>query len=87
MTTKEILEECNKKYPIGSEYLPMHTNGEYFTNISIVEHKARTICNREKGESQTSIEMGVGYCYIDGKWAESVYSKVKEEINNAYIQF
>jgi hypothetical protein len=68
-----ILEEAIRKYPIGTKYKPLSPNGSEYSIEYLIEYKPRIHCS-------DSIEGGMGYLYIDGKWAEIVAPSVTSSI-------
>ena len=91
---KEIIEECNKKYPIGTMIKCVDTNGKIYTREpKEVVHKAHEVTSDSSNEFY--VDMGIGYVYVNGIWAEIVsYPKNyhhlhqhEDEIVNDYLQF
>lgn len=90
MTTEEIVEECNRRFPIGSIVKHMWEDGE-ISGESVIRRNARVISDIERGSVETSIDMGEGYVYTGGKFTEVLsypkgYKK-PEKIINDYLVF
>jgi hypothetical protein len=69
-----ILEEAIRKYPIGTKYKPLTIDeSEYPIASYSTEYKPRI-------HFSNSIEGGIGFLYIDGKWAEIVAPSVTSSI-------
>ena len=68
-----ILEEAIRKYPIGTKYIPLSSDGSEYSFASSIEYIPSIHCS-------DSIEGGMGYLYINGKWAEIVAPSVTSSI-------
>jgi hypothetical protein len=69
-----ILEEAIRKYPIGTKYKPLSSNGSDYPGESYsIEYKPRIHCS-------DYIEGGMGYIYANEKWAEIVAPSVTSSI-------
>lgn len=72
LTTDEgRLAYARKYYPIGTKYIPLDCDGILFSNRYISQYDAKF------WEGGSSIEVGSGLIYHNGKWAEII----KEETN------
>lgn len=69
-----LLEEAAKRYPIGTKYKALGSYGDVYDNICTSVRKPRIIRYGDK----ISIDVGAGYVYVDGKWAEVVEEKEKQ---------
>jgi hypothetical protein len=62
-----ILEEAIRKYPVGTKYIPIRLilNGSVYIREEKVVYTPRIT-------GSAAIEGGIGYLYVQGKWAEVV---------------
>jgi len=76
-----ILEEAKRRFPIGSKYIPISPSGKPYDDVYTVDHKPHFLT-----ESKDRMDCGVGYCYVNGKWAESVsYSSETPAKKKPYV--
>lgn len=82
-----VLEEAKRKYPIGTKYMPLTSKGEvYDTGVKTSNREAHWYDRKSNGQDKDRIEIGYGFAYIDGKWAEVIEETVLEEpIVNKYM--
>ena len=74
LSMNAILEEAIRKYPIGTKYKPLTSDGSDYPGESYsIEYKPRICCS-------DSIEGGMGYIYANEKWAEIVAPSVTSSI-------
>lgn len=71
----ELLEEANKRFPLGTKYYYMRSSGK------TLEHMAHNICTVSRELTQFkdgTIEGGSGYIYssISKKWATKLYPDI-----------
>ena len=67
MTKEELLEEANRRYPIGTKYIDIG-------NTAVGEQEAYKSARWLDG----NIDVGLGYVYFNGKWAEIPGQTLKE---------
>lgn len=67
-----VLEIAKRKYPIGTKYMPLSSEGNLYTSAKISHKEAHWYDRRSKGQEKDRIEIGYGFAYIDGKWAEVI---------------
>ena len=73
VTMSNLLEVCNKKYPEGTKYI-CAANNKYEGRSSSI--KAKFLDSSSLLEAR--VEVGTGYCYCEGKFAEIVEEAEKE---------
>lgn len=63
-----ILEEARRRYPVGTEYHPINSDGTKFRSFDreLATYECRWV------DSGLGIDCGIGYVYANGKWAEIV---------------
>lgn len=66
-----ILAEAKRRYPIGTRYIPIDSNGQKWED-SVKSVREATWYNRY------GIDIGDGFCYYDGTWAGIDYSTPSE---------
>jgi hypothetical protein len=71
-----ILEIAKRKYPKGTKYMPLSSEGNLYTSAKISFEEAHWYNKKSQGADGDRIEIGYGFAYINGKWAE-VVSTVK----------
>jgi hypothetical protein len=59
-----LLEEANRRYPIGTMYKELNDKGKATGNLREASEGANWVVRGE------SIDVGLGYVYANGKWAE-----------------
>ena len=59
-----LLEEANRRYPIGTTYKELDDTGKVTGNLRKADQKAMWVVRGK------SIEVGFGYVYVNGHWAE-----------------
>lgn len=66
-----ILEEAKRRYPIGTQYKPIdiHGNENYSVSYVLANNECIWYLRKDKSDDHDGIECGVGYVYLDGKWA------------------
>jgi len=62
-----ILEEAKRRFPVGSKYIPISPSGKPYDDVYTVDHEPHFL-----SDSKDRMDCGIGYCYINGKWAKSV---------------
>ena len=82
-TKEELLEEARRNYPMGTEYIPLLSNGKVdTTNIRSfpVSYPYRYL--------NGGIHCGIGYVYAKGNWAEiiSLPDTKVEEVVPEYVE-
>lgn len=70
-TSEGRLAYAKKYYPVGTKYMPPGLSGSVFQNFSISEYEPKY------WKSSNHIDCGIGFIYINGKWAEII----KDETN------
>lgn len=73
-----ILEIAKRKYPKGTKYMPLSSEGNLYTSAKISNREAHWYNKKSEDGDKDRIEIGYGFAYIDGKWAEVV----EEAISN-----
>ena len=63
---------AKKYYPIGAKYIPLDSHGNSYNNRYISLYEAKF------WEGGSSIEVGSGLIYHNGKWAEIIKEETKE---------
>ena len=76
---KELLEEASRRYPIGTLYKELNDEGEVTGALREASEDANWVVRGE------SIEVGFGYVYVNGKWAEIVSETKAEPIDKEDI--
>ena len=64
-TNEELLKEANRRYPIGTKYYCCNVADFYAGKIGKALRQASS-------SSANRIEVGFGYVYYNGKWAEII---------------
>lgn len=67
-----VLEIAKRKYPKGTKYMPLSSQGNLYTSAKISDKEAHWYDRRSRGQAKDRIEIGYGFAYIDGKWAEVI---------------
>ncbi len=82
MTKEQLLEEAKRRYPIGTEFIPVHVNSGL---NRITTHETQCINDTEITFRQgTYIKEEWCFCvYKDGRWA-IITKSVQPVINNSY---
>jgi hypothetical protein len=62
-----ILEEAKRLYPIGTQYRPLDGKGNPYTSCGVSAWGCKWVKNPDG--SLIGIDCGIGYVYVDGKWA------------------
>lgn len=89
MTNKEleeIIELATKNYPIGTKYIPLHSDGAQWTNEDLGCRQGNSRFppnNLGKGEPYPLLEVGIGYIYAQGKWATIIDSVILRKLSKA----
>lgn len=74
-----ILEIAKRKYPKGTKYMPLSSEGNLYTSAKISDKEAHWYDRKSKGQDKDRIEIGYGFAYIDGKWAEVVEETISSK--------
>jgi len=74
-----LLEEANRRYPIGTRYKELNDEGKATGMLREADQKADWVVHGK------SIEVGFGYVYVKGKWAE-VASKSESTDREALLK-
>lgn len=72
MDYDEILEIAKRKYPKGTKYMPLTGEGSLYTDAKVSHQEAHWYTRKSRGGDRDRIEIGYGFAYIDGKWAQVV---------------
>lgn len=67
-----VLEIAKRKYPKGTIYIPLSSEGNIYSGPKTSNQEAHWYNRKSKGEDADRIEIGYGFAYVDGKWAEVV---------------
>ncbi len=73
MSRKEILDKAALEYPINSKYYPLGQLGNEYKEIATAVRSSRYFTRDD------SCDVGLGYVYVQGKWARKV-----DSVNNNY---
>ena len=74
-----VLEIAKRKYPIGTKYMPLSSEGNLYTSAKISDKEAHWYDKKSNGQDKDRIEIGYGFAYIDGKWAEVVEETISSK--------
>lgn len=69
-----ILEEAKRRYPIGTKYKPLDTDGNvcHTRGTRPAQFECVWYLRKDENDDYDGIECGDGYVYLDGKWAEVI---------------
>lgn len=68
------LEEAERRYPVGTLYVPLYSNGAV-RHGKVEEAKYLPKALDDDWGNSDYIEVGIGYVYVNGKWAEVVQDR------------
>lgn len=74
-----VLEIAKRKYPKGTKYLPLRSDGDAYSEEKISRKEAIWYHKKSEGDDEDRIEIGYGFAYVNGKWADVVTSTVSEK--------
>ena len=78
-----LLEEARSRYPIGTKYIPINGDGGKYPYSGISALECKWVKNPDG--SPAGIDCGIGYVYVNGKWAEIVGETKSEPIDKDAI--
>lgn len=82
----KIAEEAARKYPIGTKYIPLHPSGKVDTSKIRKSSKLPHWVEKKEIDDEpgriNGLEVGYGYVYLNGIWADVVDSNGNIIVNS-----
>jgi hypothetical protein len=78
-----LLEEARSRYPIGTTYIPINGNSGKYLSSATSTWECKWVNNSDG--VLFGIDCGLGYVYVNGKWAEIVGEPKAEPIDKDAI--